>query len=155
MELNWQWPEICVTLMWKLAPDGVVITRKDLGALPQDRVLVDYRDPAGTLIRFSFVSLDEARRLRPKILKATGHKAGVSELQGRWQKITCVLLWKLARDGCVLTQLDRDAVPADQVLLAHGHAQDIEYRFCPRAEAARIQKAELEHEGKQILEVVR
>lgn len=151
-ELAWDWPEIAVTLMWKLAPNGVVVTRKDLGRLPQDRVLVDDRDADS--IRFSWQSITDAQRLT-QALAMHKDKAGLAQLQGRWQKLCVVLLWKLAKDGVVLKQLDRDAVPADKVLLAHGHREDIEYRFVPRAEAARIQKWERDNEGKQVLEVVR
>lgn len=150
-DLAWDWPEITVTLMWKLAPAGVVITRKDLGALPMDRVLMEERGPSE--IKYSFISMKAAeRRWKPK--DAHQERATSSQLQGRWQKIAAVLLWKLAKDGVVLTRWDRDQVPGDKVLLAHGHAQDIEYRFCPRAEAQAIAKWERDNEGKIILESV-
>lgn len=146
------WPEIAVTLMWKLAPAGVVIIRKDLASLPQDRVLIDERD--ATSVRFSWMT-PEAARLHAKRLKQhTGEKAGVSQLQGRWQKIAVVLLWKLAKDGVMLGQTDRDAVPAHLTLLAHGHEQDIEYRFVPRSEAQRIARWEKDNEGKTIVEAM-
>lgn len=151
-DIAWGWPEITVTLMWKLAPAGVVLTRRDLAALPMERVLMEERSP--TQIEYSFISMKAAeRRWKPKDAKQ--ERAGASQLQGRWQKIAAVLLWKLAKDGVVLTRWDRDQVPADKVLLAHGHAQDIEYRFCPRAEAAAIAKWERDNEGKIILETVR
>jgi hypothetical protein len=151
-ELDWTWTEIAVTLMWRLAPNGCVITRKDLAALPVDRVLIEDRTP--TEIRFSWSTVEEAQRLR-KPLADGGQKAGLSQLQGRWQKMAVVLLWKLAKDGIVLTPLDRSAVPADKQLLAHGHAQDIEYRFLPHAEAAAIARRERDNEGRIILEAGR
>ena len=151
-EISWGWPEIACVLMWKLAPEGVVLTRKDLGRLPQDRVLVDDRD--SKQIRFSFIGVEAAERLRRPIVQSYGYRASVSELQGRWKKLAVVLLWKLAKEGVVLTQADRDRVPADKILLTHGHEQDLECRFVPRLEAARIQKWEAENEGKAVMERV-
>jgi hypothetical protein len=136
-EIAWDWPEIVCVLMWKLAPKGVVITRKDLAALPIDRVL-KYDRLADRMI-FRFVP---------------PQPGPFEELQGRWQKIAVVLLWKLAKDGVTLGQWDRDTVPADKTLLAHGHEQDIEYRFVQRAEAIRIAKWEKDNEGKMVLEAV-
>jgi hypothetical protein len=151
-ELNWDWPEIAVVLMWKLAPNGIVITRKDLGALPVDRVLIDER--LVDRINFRWMRPEDAREHAKRLKRKTGEKAGISQLQGRWQKIAIVLLWKLAKDGVVLGQWDRDAVPADKTLLAHGHEQDIEYRFVPRLEAVRIANWEKENEGKIVLEAM-
>lgn len=151
-ELNWDWPLIAVVLMWKLAPKGVVITRQDLGRLPQDRVLIE--DRGAQDIRFSWITPRAAQRRAEQLKHAGEEKAHVSQLQGRWQKLAVVLLWKLAKDGCVLTTWDRDQVPADQTLLAHGHAQDIEYRFVYRAEAQLIAAWERDNEGKMILESV-
>lgn len=153
-ELAWDWHQISVALMWRKCPNGLVITRKDLGELPRERVLVDDRDEAGTEIRFRFVPLKVAEAMRPKILLATGKKAGVGQLQGRWQKIGVVVLWKLCRDGITLTPKDLEAVPKDRILLMHGHADDLELRFVPRDEAARIQRWERDNEGKQVLEVM-
>lgn len=151
-ELAWDWPEIAVVLVQKLAPDGVVVTRKDLGALPFDRVLVQER--LSDRITFRWMRPEDAKAHTKRLKEKTGEKAGLLQLQGRWQKLACVLLWKLARDGCVLMAYDRDAVPADKVLMAHGHKDDLEYRFVPRDEAARIQKFERDNEGKLVLEAV-
>jgi hypothetical protein len=151
-EIAWGWPEIAVVLMWRLAPKGVVITRRDLGRLPVDRVLLE--DRRETEIRLTWISIEEAQA-RTKPLTVAHEKASVSELQGRWQKIAVVLLWKLAKNGVTLTQADREAVPADQRLLAHGHADDIEYRFVPHAEAVRIERFERDNEGRIITERTR
>lgn len=151
-ELSWDWPEIAVVLVQKLAPDGVVVTRQDLGALPIDRVLVQER--LSDRITFRWMRPEDAKAHAKRLKEKTGEKAGLLQLQGRWQKLACVLLWKLAKDGCVLMRYDRDAVPADKVLLAHGHKEDIEYRFVLRTEAARIQKFERDNEGKLVLEAV-
>lgn len=102
-------------------------------------------------VRFRWVSIEEARRIRDHDA-LTGERAGVSEMQGRWQKLACVLLWKLAKDGISLTVADRANVPADQVLLQQGHANDLELRFVPRGEAQAIARFEAFHEGKSILE---
>jgi len=150
-ELAWGWPEIAVVLVQKLAPQGVVVTRKDLARLPFDRVLIE--DRHADRIVFRWATLEEAEAMK-KPLALGGRKAGVSQLQGRWQKLAVVLLWKLAKDGCTLMGYDRDAVPADKVLLAHGHAQDLEYRFVDRDEARRIAAWEKENEGKTVLEAM-
>lgn len=148
-ELMWGWPEVCTVLMWRLAPKGVVITRRDLGRLPMDRVLLE--DRSESAIRLSWITIEEAQR-RAKPVDPLAEPAGVSELQGRWQKIAVVLMWKLAKMGVTLTQADRNALPADQMLLAHGHADDIEYRFVPRAEAYALTQVEKEQEGRLIIE---
>lgn len=150
-EVSWGWPQICVALMWRLAPAGVVITRADLRALPMERVLLEDRRAEEMI--FSWIPLSQAKaRLKPSAVEKFGERSTVSELQGRWQKIACVLLWKLARDGITLTPADLAAVPSHLILLAHGHADDIEYRFVPRDEAKRIQDWERENEGRIILE---
>jgi hypothetical protein len=151
-ELNWDWPEIAVMLVQKLAPGGVVVTRQDLGSLPMDRVPVEER--LEDRITYRWMCPADAKAHAKRIRQKTGEKVGLQQLQGRWQKLAFVLLWKLAKDGCVLMNYDRDAVPADKVLMAHGHKDDIEYRFVPRAEAARIQKWEKEHEGKTVMEAM-
>lgn len=148
-DLNWQWDEIACVLFWRLAPNGTTITRKDLHALPMDRVLLEDRRP--TEIRFTWITLDEASK-RHQPTDGLSEAASVSHLESRWQKIGVVLLWKLARDGIVISQGDRSAIPTDRILMAHGHANDIEYRFLDRKEAARIQKSERDNRGKIILE---
>jgi hypothetical protein len=150
MELDWSWPEIGRILTHRLMPEGGLLSRKDLGSLPEDRVLIDYRDPEGTFIKFSFVTLKTAERLRPKVLGATGQKVGVSQLQGLWMKLSAVLLWKFAKDGLSITPRDREAVP-DFKLLVEGHANDLELRWVSRSEGDRIARRELEQEGKRIL----
>lgn len=152
-EVRWDWPEIACMLMWRLAPHGVTITRKDLGGLPMDRVLLEERSSEG--IRFEWVTLAEAeRRTAPGTRSHTNAqpRAGVSQLQGRWQKIGVVLMWKLARDGITLTHGDREAVPKDQQLLAHGYKSAIKYRFVTRTEAVRIVTFDRENEGRIIME---
>ena len=149
LEIAWDYPELAAVLLWRLAPAGCVITREDLHALPMDRVLIEDREPHE--MRFRWVAIAEALRLR-KPLHERGAAASVSEMQGRWQKICVVVLWKFARDGLTLTRADRAAVPADKQLLMHGHADDLELRFMPHAEAARIAKWERDNEGLIITE---
>jgi hypothetical protein len=151
-EIGWDWPEICAILMWKLKPQGLTITRRDLGALPQDRVLIEERLP--DRMNFSFVTVKEAMRIRAPILAATGVKASVSQLSGRWMKLGTVLLWKLCKDkGLTLTNYDRDALPADRILLTIGARNEVVFRWTTRADAARIRKFERDNEGVEILEV--
>lgn len=152
--MNWQhadWHEIAYALFWRLAPHGVTITRKDLGCLPADRVLVDNR--SATEIRFTWNTLTDAQKLRDT-LTASGEPVGVSQLQGRWMKMALVLMWKLAPDGLTLTDLDRSAVPADKTLLIRGYRDDVHCRFVPRTEAAAIAKSAAEHEGKTVVEAL-
>lgn len=148
----WTWPRIACALMWRLAPQGCKVTRKDLGSLPMDRVLVD--DRKASEIRFSWLPT-EGMKPRVDAGAATGRpedRVGVSELQGRWMKLATVLLWKLARDGLTLSPRDFEAVPAHLQLLAEGHADCIEYRFLPHAQAAAIARREADNEGKIIVE---
>lgn len=147
--IGWDWSTITVALMWRLAPNGVVIKRRDL-RLPEDMVLIE--DRQADCIKLRFATVDEAMRLRD--LLAPIEKVGVAELQGRWKKIGCVLLWKKARDGITLRQMDLDCIPPDKVLLAHGHAKDIEYRFVIRDEAQRIASWEKDNEGKNVVEAL-
>lgn len=149
-ELDWDWSTICCVLMWKLAPNGVAISRQDLTRLPEDLVLLE--DRQSDRITLSWVSLERARTMTQPILAGVKRETTVEPLGGRWQKIAVVLMWKLARDGVVLNQTDRDQVPADKQLLAHGHADAITYRFLPHAEAARIAAFARDNEGHIITE---
>jgi len=144
------WAEIACVLMQRLAPQGVVLSRHDLSALPQDRVLVDDRSDDGTEISFYWVSVAQAQRLRPKVL-ATGHKAWVSELQGRWQKFVVVLLWKLARDGIDIGLMDARALPHDKTLMMRGYKDALDCRFVPRTEAQRMAHWHDEHEPQDLV----
>jgi len=148
-EIGWDWPEIAIILMWRLAPKGVVITRRDLGRLPMDRVLLEDRRPAELHLRW--ITLAEAQsRTQPK--NVLEEKASVSELQGRWQKLAVVLMWKFAQAGIVLTESDRQAVPNGQEILTRGFKDDIEFRFAPRTETAKIEQAANENDGTIIRE---
>jgi hypothetical protein len=148
-ELNWGWPEIVVTMIWKLAPNGFVMLTEDLVALPRDRVMLDDRQPDKIVI--SFVTLATARRLMAP--ERGENRATLSELQGRWYKTAAVLAWKWTRSGLIakagvtLTEYDRQAVPGHLVLMASGHADGIEYQFLPRTEAKRIEDWDRENEG--------
>ena len=57
IELAWSWEEIAITLMWKLAPSGLVLFPRDL-TLPRDRVLLEER--LGIASTLSFITLNEA-----------------------------------------------------------------------------------------------
>lgn len=152
-EIDWDWPAICAILIWKLSPDlDLKINRKDLGGLPQDRVLIEER--LTDRINFSFVALEEAMRMRAPVLASTGAKASVSQLQGRWMKLGTVLLWKLCKNGITLMNWDRDALPADKILLTLGARHDVVFRYVSRKDAARIQKFERDNRGFEILEVL-
>lgn len=159
-EVTWDWTQIGAMLAWRLrarwGARGIVLTRKDLGSLPMSDVL--FYERTDTCIKFEWLPLREAhRRSRKVAAKAltSDHMTGVQRLEGRWQKTCIVLLWKFWRDGCTLVQKDLDDLPANEVLLIHGHAQDSELRFVTRAEAARIQKEERDNEGRIVTEAIR
>lgn len=156
-EIAWGWPEIAVILIWRLAPDGFVMDIADMTTLPHDRVLVEDRKP--DRLTLGFVAVKKAKKLmRPE---RGNEKATVSELQGRWMKIGICTLWHFARakklgrtDTVVLTEYDRHAVPGDKQLMATGHAHGVEWRFMPRAEAAKCAAwyRENEHESAFVTE---
>ena len=148
-ELDWDWPEIALTLMWRLAPKGVVISRSDLGSLPLDRVLAVERSWHSIHLHFIDEKALEKMAKRPA---ESGERPTVEELSGRWQKAAIVLLWKLAKNGIRLTGADRRRVPAHVQLLQQGHAQEIEFRFVSHAISAKIAAWERDNEGKIITE---
>jgi hypothetical protein len=140
-EINWDWAEISVILAWKIAPEGFVMQHEDLVTLPFDRVFVTARRPAH--LTLSFVGVKAAKRLM--VAERGTERATVSELQGKWQKIAVCMLWHFARlkklgpkDSVTLTYQDKDAVPANLQWMAAGHPFGVEWRFMPRAEAARL-----------------
>jgi hypothetical protein len=149
-ELAWGWPEIAVVMIWKIAPNGFVILKEDMISLPTDRVLREYRDSEKIVL--SFIGVKHAKRLSAAELGE--HRATVSELQGRWQKIAVVAAWHFARlhklgknDSITLTEYDRAAVPGHLQLMASGHAQGVEWRFLPLREAKAIQDWDRDNEG--------
>lgn len=148
LELSWDWSLIAIVLIWKLAPKGFVMLREDMARLPMDRVLLEDRQP--DRIALSFIPLKDAkRRAAPE---RGEHRATVSELQGRWQKIAVVALWSLSKTGVTLTEYDRAAVPAGLQLMASGHEFGVEWRFLPRWEAEKYRKFDQDNEGRMILE---
>lgn len=150
-EISWDWAEISVVMMWRLCPQGLILTRTDMGRLPMDRVMIYDRGPHE--IKFRWMRPEDARAHAKRLKSATGERAGIEQLQGRWQKLGVILLWKLTRDeGLTLTRADREAVPSDKKLLTRGFKDGVEFRFIPLAEAARIAKWERDNEGKMILE---
>lgn len=142
--LEGDWVGIACLCVYQLAGGEATITRKDLGALPMDRVLWLETTDDGERVHFSWLKPAVAATNARLVAIKTGGKdrTGVSELQGHYEKIACVLLWRFARDGCVLTARDRDDLPSDQVMLTYAHGDTVELRFVKRAEAARIQRVE-------------
>lgn len=62
----------------------------------------------------------------------------LQQLDGHWQRLAAVLVWKLAKDGVTLTLDDLAQFPQDMVLLTHGHKDSIEYKLVTREAAERI-----------------
>jgi hypothetical protein len=154
-ELAWDWPTIAVTLIWKIAPMGFVLLLEDMITLPRDRVLLTDRQP--TKIVLSFISVESAKRRASAELGE--HRATVSELQGRWEKIAVCTLWHFARrhklgkkDSIALTEYDRAALPSHLQLMASGHADGVEWQFLPNVNAQRIADWDKDNEGMIMLE---
>lgn len=158
-EVSWDWTQICAMLVWRLrgrfGARGLVLTRKDLGSLPPDLVL--FYERTDSHIKFEWLTQTEAHRRSHYVglrARCKDELTGVQHLQGRHHKTAVVLLWKYWRDGCTLVQKDLDDLPANEVLLIHGHANDLDMRFVSRAEAARIQKDAKDNEGRIITEAI-
>lgn len=152
-ELTWTIAEVCVVLLWKLRPRGLKLTRKDLGGLPRDRVLVEERLVDRLIYRWvpvESVIFENAQRVL-----AGQEKPGLYEAQGRYMKLLGVILWKLAKDGITLGTADRDAVPADKVLRIDGTADRVIYSFISRPDADRLSRTEKDHRGLDIVEAIR
>lgn len=61
------------------------------------------------------------------------------QLREYWQKITAMLVWKLAPDGVTITAADMVAFQQDgRFLLAHGHHDSFEFRMVTREEGDRL-----------------
>jgi hypothetical protein len=78
--------------------------------------------------------------------------ASVQGLEGRWEKLFAVLAWRFGKDGFIIRKSDLSALPVDRVLLIHGHAEELEFRFVPPDEARRIAEFERDNEGKIVTE---
>jgi hypothetical protein len=150
-ELAWGWPTIAAVLMWKLAPQGVRLQRRDLGALPIDRVLLEDRQVDRIVLTWIDLTEAQQRANRTPGIDRRGERASVEQLGGRWQKLAVALLWKLAREGVTLTSWDLAQLPLDRVLLAEGHEHDIEFRFVSRADSKRIHARELGRDHEHLI----
>lgn len=61
----------------------------------------------------------------------------LQQVDGMWQKLAALIVWKLAREGVTITHKDMDEFArGDNVLLTHGHFDSIEFKIVT-AEAAR------------------
>lgn len=78
--------------------------------------------------------------------------ASIQGLEGRWEKLFAAMAWRYGKDGFRLRRADFEALPPDRVLLIHGHADDLEFRFVPPAEAKRIADFERDNEGRMVTE---
>ena len=152
-ELTWTVAEVCVVLLWKLRPKGLKLSKKDLGSLPVDRVLIEERLTDRIIYRWE--SVDSTLFENANRALAGQEKPGLYEAQGRYMKLLGVLLWKLAKDGITLGTWDREAVPADKVLRMDGTADRVIYSFVTRRDAERLSKGEKEHQGLDIVEAIR
>lgn len=145
-EVAFTWLDVVLVAMVRLAPKGAKLTPDDMRALPHDRALVEDRNPERLELRW--LSINAAEDLARRELLA-GEKPTAQRVEGRWQKIACCLLWKLARDQTfVVRQSDLDAYElAGHKLDIRGHADTVELLFTPRAEAVAAERRALEQEG--------
>jgi hypothetical protein len=146
-ELDWGWQLIAQTLLWKLAPGGVVLFPHEL-KLPQDRVLLEERLP--DRINLSFITLKEAHARTHA--ERSEQRATTDKLVGRWKQIAVVMAWKLAKNGVTLTEYDRQSIPSDVILMTAGHRLGVEWQFVPRVLAEKQRLREFEDTGKDIRE---
>lgn len=152
--LDGNWPAICALLVWKQIGHEILLSKKHMRDLPEDRVLM--YETEGHVTRFKWMTIAQSKKLAAAKKLAAGGKAvvGVEQLQGRWQKIAVVLLWQRYRDGVTLSVREVDDLPADQIMLTHSHGDVVEFRYVASAEAAFIQKWEKENEGRSVVEKV-
>jgi hypothetical protein len=61
----------------------------------------------------------------------------LQQLDGEWQKICALLLWKLAPNGVTLTHDDIQRFPQDLALYTHGHKDSIDFKMIT-LEAAKL-----------------
>lgn len=147
-ELAWSWEVIATTLLWKLAPCGVVLFKEDLTSLPHDRVMLEERLP--DRINLTFITLKEAHsRTHAERPEA---RATTDQLHGRWKQIAGVMAWKLAKGGVTLTEKDRIDVPWDLILMTAGHPLGVEWQFINRSVATKQRVRAFEDSGMDILE---
>lgn len=63
----------------------------------------------------------------------------IDQLEGQWEKIVAALVFKLAKDGVVLTMKDfEECTNSGRALLSHGHFDSIEFKMVTREEAKRL-----------------
>jgi hypothetical protein len=59
----------------------------------------------------------------------------LDQLEGQWQKMFAIMLWKLAPQGIEITAADIAAFPPGRVLFTHGHKDSFEFKIVTEAEA--------------------
>lgn len=62
----------------------------------------------------------------------------LQQLDGQWQKIAAILIWKLAPNGVTLTHEDMERFPPDLALYTHGHKESIDFKMVSMEEAQRL-----------------
>jgi arginine decarboxylase-like protein len=64
--------------------------------------------------------------------------AVLQQMEGYWQNMAALMLWKLARDGVELTKEDIESFPKGSVLLTHGHKESVEFKLVTQEVAETI-----------------
>ena len=73
----------------------------------------------------------------------------LQQLDGQWQKICALLVWKLARQGVTLThkEIDECTAEGELILLAQGHYDRFEFKLVTPEQAAVIMAFERNKHG--------
>lgn len=76
-----------------------------------------------------------------------------TQVREHWQKLTAMLVWKLARDGVTLTLADmqrfaEESERGEAVLMQWGHQDSIEFKIVNRAEAQRLAAHDQQQRGR-------
>lgn len=87
---------------------------------------------------------------QPKIINP--ENTTLQLLDGHWQKICAMLVWKFAKDGTAVTaaeieQMNREN-PQGLTLLAHGHYDNIEFKLVSQADAMRMAAWDAQQKGR-------
>ncbi len=76
--------------------------------------------------------------MKPEIINADS--AVLQQLEGQWQKMLTLVVWKLANNGIHITSEDmtKFAVDPKNILLTHGHYDSFEFKMVTREDAERL-----------------
>lgn len=63
----------------------------------------------------------------------------LQQVDGQWQKLLTLVVWKLAKEGVTITHADMvQFAESKRYLLTHGHHDSIEFKLVTQAEAKQL-----------------